>query len=113
MTAVGAQVTLAGDTLALSGAIDPVTVVAIRREGEKLIRASKADLEVDLSGLATAHSAVLSLLLCWQRLASGRSQSLRFTGVGARLNSLAALSGLDRQLPGFSSQSSPENLHQS
>lgn len=106
-------VTLDGDTLSVSGAIDPLTVVAIRREGEKWILASKADLKVDLSAMGTAHSVVLSLLLCWHRLAGARSQALRFTGVSERLNSLAALSGLDRQLPGFSSYSSPENLHQS
>lgn len=106
-------VSLDGDTLSVSGVIDPVNVVAVRREGEKWIQASKADLQVDLSAMGTAHSVVLSLLLCWQRLASARSQSLRFTGVGDRLNSLAALSGLDLQLPGFSRPSSPENLHQS
>lgn len=113
MTASPASVILDGDTLAVSGNIDPLTVVTVRGEGEKLILSSKADLVVDLSAMGTAHSVVLSLLLCWQRLAGSRSQSLRFAGVGDRLASLAALSGLDRQLPGFSSQSPPENLHQS
>ena len=99
------SVTLVGDTLTWSGTIDPLNVVAIRREGEKRILASKADLQVDLSAMHTAHSVVLSLLLCWHRLAGARSQALRFTGVSERLNSLAALSGLERQLPGFSSPS--------
>ena len=105
--------TLDGETLSVSGAVDPMTVVAIRREGEKWILASKSDLQVDLSSMGAAHSVVLSLLLCWHRLAVARGQTLRFTGVGERLNSLAALSGLDHQLPGFSELSSPENLHQS
>ncbi len=113
MTTGQAAVTLEGDTLSVSGDIDPLTVVSVRQKGEKLILDSKTDLVVDLSAMGTAHSVVLSLLLCWQRLAASRSQALHFTGVGDRLDSLAALSGLGRQLPGFSLQSSPENLHQS
>lgn len=113
MSAASSAVTVDGNTLSVSGTIDALTVVAIRQEGEKWIRASKADLQVDLSSMTTAHSVVLSLLLCWHRLAGARRQAIRYIGVSERLNSLAALSGLDRQLPGFSSQSLPENLHQS
>ncbi|PXX89824.1 NTP-binding protein [Marinobacter vulgaris] len=109
MTSAEAMVRLDNDTLTVSGHIDPLTVVALRKEGEALILGSKADLVVDLSAMGTAHSVVLSLLLCWQRLARGRSQNLRFTGVSERLGSLAALSGLDEQLPGFPSPDSPEN----
>ncbi|MGM0773909.1 lipid asymmetry maintenance protein MlaB [Marinobacter sp.] len=113
MTPEQATLVLDGDRLTISGDIDPLTVVALRKEGEALILGSKADLVVDLAAMTTAHSVVLSLLLCWQRLARGRSQSLEFTGVGQRLGSLAALSGLDGQLPGFPSPASPENQHQS
>ncbi len=121
MTAAQATVSLDGDKLTVSGNIDPLTVVALREEGETLILGSKTDLVVDLTAMSTAHSVVLSLLLCWQRLARGRSQTLHFTGVSERLGSLAALSGLDEQLPGFPSQAplqSPsqtprENQHQS
>jgi phospholipid transport system transporter-binding protein len=104
MTPAQAAVTLEGNRLAVSGPIDPLTVVALRKEGEALILSSKTDLVVDLADMATAHSVVLSLLLCWQRLARGRSQTLHFAGVSERLGSLAALSGLDEQLPGFPSQ---------
>ncbi|MCL7945202.1 STAS domain-containing protein [Marinobacter sp. ATCH36] len=117
MTPAQATVTLDNDRLTVSGAIDPLAVVALRKEGETLILSSKADLTVDLTAMTTAHSVVLSLLLCWQRLARGRSQTLYFTGVSERLGSLAALSGLDEQLPGFPSQAplqAPrENQHQS
>lgn len=113
MTTGKATVALDDDRLTVSGPIDPLTVVALRKEGEALILGSKADLVVDLTAMSTAHSAVLSLLLCWQRLARGRSQALRFTGVGERLGSLAALSGLDEQLPGFPSQAPRENQLQS
>lgn len=113
MTPSQAAVTLDNDRLTVSGHIDPLTVVALRKEGEALILASKADLIVDLAGMSTAHSVVLSLLLCWQRLARGRSQTLHFTGVSERLGSLAALSGLDDQLSGFPAQASPDNQQQS
>ncbi|KPP99769.1 STAS domain-containing protein [Marinobacter sp. HL-58] len=117
MTREQATLTLDDNRLTVSGEIDPLTVVALRRQGESLILGSKADLVVDLSAMTTAHSVVLSLLLCWQRLAQGRSQALHFTGVGDRLGSLAALSGLDDQLPGFPSpapsQPAGENQRQS
>lgn len=113
MTVGQALVTLAGDRLTVSGDIDPLTAVAVRKQGEALILGSKTDLTVDLSAMGTAHSVVLSLLLCWQRLARGRGQALQFTGVSERLGSLAALSGLDDQLPGFPLRPSPENLHHS
>lgn len=117
MTPAQATVTLENDRLAVSGGIDPLAVLALRKEGERLILASKADLEVDLTAMSTAHSVVLSLLLCWQRLARSHGQTLRFAGVSERLGSLAALSGLEEQLPGFPSQAplqTPrENQHQS
>lgn len=117
MTSGQAAVTLNDDRLTVSGTVDPLTVVALRKQGEALIMASKADLAVDLADMSSAHSVVLSLLLCWQRLAQGRGQTLHFTGVSERLGSLAALSGLDEQLPGFPlqalSQPPRENRHQS
>ncbi|MGM0766983.1 MAG: STAS domain-containing protein [Pseudomonadota bacterium] len=101
MTAGPARVGLTGDTLTLSGDIDPLNVLALRQQGESLIASAPGSLTVDLSNLGTAHSVVLSLLLCWQRLAAGRGQALVFSGASGRLVSLASLSGLDEQLPGF------------
>lgn len=113
MTPAQATLTLEEDRLTVSGSIDPLTVVALRKEGEKLIRGSKVDLTVDLTAMSSAHSVVLSLLLCWQRLALSRSQTLTFAGISDKLGSLAALSGLDDQLPGFPLPALPENQHQS
>lgn len=96
---------LAGDRLSVSGDITPTNVRDIRGEGERLIAghgrsASPGEsLVVDLSGLGAAHSVVLSLLLCWLRLARSQNHSLRLEGMGERLRSLAALSGLDEYLP--------------
>lgn len=95
-------VTRAGERLlALSGVVTPDNVADLRAAGEQLIAAEGQDLTVDLSAVECAHSVVLSLLLCWQRLAASRNLTLTFSGVSERLHSLAALSGLVDHLPGF------------
>lgn len=101
MTSGMPRVQLSEDALIVSGEVTPETVVGLRNEGEKLIRSASADLVIDLGGLVTAHSVVLSMLLCWQRLAHQAGISLSFRGVSGRLASLAALSNLDDQLAGF------------
>lgn len=91
-----------GETaLVLTGEVDPATVLSLRKQGEALIASASGPLTVDLGGLANAHSVVLSLLLCWQRCAQLRGLALSFRGVSDKLASLAALSNLDSELPGF------------
>lgn len=107
MTAGLPRVQLADGDLVVSGEVTTDTVIGLRKEGEKLIRSVSADLVVDLDGLITAHSVVLSMLLCWQRLARQTGISLSFRGVSGRLASLAALSNLDDQFAGFG----PESVH--
>ncbi|TYC57994.1 STAS domain-containing protein [Marinobacter sp. BW6] len=107
MTAVEPRVQLSDGALIVSGDVTIDTVVGLRKEGEKLIRSVSVDLVIDLDGLATAHSVVLSMLLCWQRLAHQTGISLSFRGVSGRLVSLASLSNLDDQLAGFG----PETVH--
>ncbi|WP_225314246.1 STAS domain-containing protein [Marinobacter halotolerans] len=99
--------TLTGNRLSVIGDISPDNVGPVRTEGERLIagQASGETIVIDLSGLGVAHSIVLSLLLCWMRLAASENRSLALEGVGERLQSLAALSGLDEYLPGLTSQS--------
>lgn len=93
------RLTLTANRLSVTGDIRPGNVVAIRNEGERLIAAQQQGLVIDLSGLGAAHSVVLSLLLCWLRLAGSRQQAMHLEGMGDRLRSLAALSGLDKHLP--------------
>lgn len=107
MTGGEPQVQLSDGVLIVSGEVTADTVVGLRKQGEKLIRSVSADLVVDLDGLVTAHSVVLSMLLCWQRLAHQADITLSFRGVSGRLVSLAALSNLDDQLAGFG----PESVH--
>ena len=93
------RLSLTGNRLNITGDIGPANVVAIRSEGERLIASQKQDLVIDLSGLGAAHSVVLSLVLCWLRLAGSQNQALHLEGMGERLRSLAALSGLEDHLP--------------
>ncbi len=101
MTHPAPTVTLTGPTLAVTGEVDADSVIALRAEGERLIRQATGPLTVDLSELAAAHSVVLSMLLCWQRLAQQLPCPLTFRGANKRLISLAALSNLEDQIPGF------------
>ena len=105
MSSGAPQVRLADGVLMVTGAVSAETVVALRGQGEALIRAAAGNLVVDLDGLATAHSVVLSMLLCWHRLALEKQQSLTFQGASDRLLSLAALSNLEDQIPGFATHS--------
>lgn len=100
----------ADDQLVVTGIVDPDNVIALRAEGERLIRASRPVAQTDgsdpvvtvrLDELDTASSVVLSLLLNWQRVALSQNRQLVFSGVSERLRSLAALSGLHRHLSGF------------
>lgn len=101
MTAPAPRVEMIDSALTVSGEVDVDSVVALREQGEKLLNTVSVDLVVDLGNLETAHSVVLSLLLCWQRLANRRGISISYRGVSERLASLAALSNLDDQLTGF------------
>ena len=102
----------AGDSgcLVVTGEVTAGSVRALRAEGERLVGSSRSGSQsrggysevcIDLQGVATASSIVLSLLMCWQRFALSQGINIRFTGISDRLHSLASLSGLDRQLSGF------------
>lgn len=97
--------------LALTGEVTAASVLALRAEGERQIRAARQagqdELTIDLAGLATASSIVLSLLLCWHRLARSEGLGLTFTGTSERLRSLASLSSLDTHLMASAGQSLP------
>lgn len=95
MSSQAPQVQLEAGVLSVSGAIDAHNVAPVRAEGERLIAASSSALDVNLEGLCTAHSVILSMLFCWSRLAEKQGVSLVFTGAPERLVALAALSNLE------------------
>lgn len=88
-------VELREQVLIVHGAVSATNVLPLRSQGEALIASADGDLVVDLQGLESAHSVVLSMLLCWHRLASGCGLSLSFRGANEGLLSLAALSNLE------------------
>lgn len=55
--------------------------------------------ELDLSGVASRSSLVLSLMLCWLRQARQADRRLEFRGVPADLHELIRFTGLDGVLP--------------
>lgn len=98
MSVEAPTVKLEEGVLSVSGAIDAHTVIPLRAEGERLIKTASDSLKslvVDLKGLSTTHSVVLSMLLCWSRLAEKQGVSLSFREAPDRLVSLAALSNLE------------------
>lgn len=110
MTIEAPRVEIIDSALTVSGDVDTESVLALRRKGEQLIKTVNQDLVVDLGSLRTAHSVVLSMLLCWQRLANARGVALSYRGVSDRLASLAALSNLDDQLSGFTPAAASSSL---
>ena len=105
MNSVAPTAELTGSVLKVAGEVDADSVVTLRKRGEHLLNAANGPLTIDLSGLVTAHSVVLSMLLCWHRLALKNNTELTFEGASDRLQSLAALSNLQGQIPGFATHS--------
>lgn len=101
MTGQPATVQAEGDTLRLAGTVENGSVVDVRRQGEALISGNPDLTKVDVSGVDTASSVVLSLLLSWLRHTASLQRTLVFEGASDRLRALAALSNLHHQLPGF------------
>lgn len=86
-------------SLVLSGVLDHSNVTSAREQGESLLAQAGTGCTISLSGLNSAHSAVLSLLLCWLRYAAKRQQSLMFADMPEQLYDMARVSGLDDLLP--------------
>ncbi|MDX1756717.1 MAG: STAS domain-containing protein [Marinobacter sp.] len=84
--------------LSVSGRLGPEAVLALRSDGERKIASGSGPLQIDLSGVVGAHSATLSLLLCWSRHADECQRPLSFTGANEQLMALAALGGVQPHL---------------
>lgn len=108
MTGAPCELTGAGGALALSGVVTPDSVLALRRDGDARIRQGEGLLELDLAGVTGASSVLLSLLLCWQRLAAAQQRPLRYCNAPDDLVALAVLGGVDHCLAGLQPDSTPE-----
>ena len=85
--------------LLLSGEVDFESVESARTQGEQLIDRSPASFAVDLSGLSSAHSVALSLLMRWYAYARQKGKALHIQGMPAKLFDVARVSGLETVLP--------------
>ncbi len=85
------------DRLSVEGPVALVTRPGLLEAGAREIQAGVRS--VDLRGVTELDSAGVALLLEWRRLALARQTDLTFAGLGPRLESLAALYGVDDLLP--------------
>jgi phospholipid transport system transporter-binding protein len=72
------------------------TVAALRRHGLELIAAAAPELTIDLSGVPSADSAGLALLVDWLARARASDKVLRYVEPPVALRSLAQLSDVER-----------------
>lgn len=82
-------------------AAGPLTFATARgasAQGETLLRATTAAQEIDCSGVTTADSAGLAVLIDWLGVAKRADRRLRYAHVPKGLMSLASISELDELL---------------
>ncbi|MCU0833251.1 MAG: STAS domain-containing protein [Chromatiaceae bacterium] len=84
--------------LVVRGVLDFATVGPLAAEGERLL-VGPGVVEIDLSGVTSANSAGLALLLEWLDLARRRQLRLRFRNLPEPLVRLAELTNLTEVLP--------------
>lgn len=81
----------------VNGALTFATVRGVLRSAEQHFADSPPS-EIDLSGVASADSAGLALLVEWYRQAALKRQTIRFVGMPDQLRSLAKISEIDQLL---------------
>lgn len=80
---------LADGRAKVSGRLSFRTVPDLWRESEPLFDAAGETLEFDLNDVERTDSAGLALLVSWIGRARGESKSIRYTGAGEQLCTLA------------------------
>nr|WP_242482206.1 STAS domain-containing protein [Thiocystis violacea] len=87
----------------MSGVLDFMTVPRLAKEGDVLLKGAQSrgleQVEVDLSGIESANSAGLALLLEWMDMARTRGLRLTYLHLPESLGRIAAVSNLHRLLP--------------
>lgn len=86
-----------GSILRLEGPVTLETVGRLLQEGRRLLDATITG--VDLSGVGSADSSALALLLEWSRQAGRQDRRLRLLHAGPGLANLVDLYGLEDVLP--------------
>lgn len=91
-------ITVGPGRLRVEGVLDFATVTDLVAEARALFPAS-GRLHIDLSGVESANSAGLALLLEWLALARSRRLDLRYLDLPDSLERIAAFSNLGSLLP--------------
>ena len=76
------------------------TVAALRQRGLELIGAAGAELTIDLSGVSSADSAGLALLIDWLGRARESNKTLHYAQPPEALRALARLSDVEALITG-------------
>ena len=88
-----------GERLRLEGELDFVSVIPMRAELDRFLKASAGkQVTLDLSGITRINSVGLSLLLSAARTAQASQVQLQADGLPAGLMSMATVCGLDAWL---------------
>ena len=86
------------DRWRLIGEVQPDNALALRSEGERLLKVAGNLIEIDLSGITRSTSVVLSVFLCWQRASETLGKRCQFINPPASLQDVARVSNLDHLL---------------
>lgn len=92
------EMTLNGETLALSGIITHKTVMKIWQEGLALIKNRVKHPVIDLGGLSQCDSSGLALCTAWGRVAHQEGKNIVFINVPIFIQDLLRVYGLDKVL---------------
>lgn len=87
------------DTLLLVGDVTFQNVVSLRGKGESIISRMSSRGIIDLTGLCSANTVTLSLVLSWLRFAKRSNVSLTISQSPGKLFDMARVSGLESVLP--------------
>jgi phospholipid transport system transporter-binding protein len=85
-----------GASMALSGPVTLANVAALLDEGRRHVEEGVES--IDLQGVTEMDSALLALLLAWQREAKSRERSLTLANPPQALSTIARLYGVDTLL---------------
>ncbi|MDF1653696.1 MAG: STAS domain-containing protein [Coxiellaceae bacterium] len=85
--------------ISLNQAVSYDTVMDVRQEVAKQIKVAKAPFDIDFAELSDYDSSMLTLMLCWLRLARQQGVTCRFVNVSDELINMARVYGLDKLLP--------------
>jgi len=84
--------------LTVSGDLNFATVVHLWKSSTALMNSGSATLYFDLSGVTSANSAGLALLLEWLKYAKQKNKSIEFDQIPEQLLSIAKVSGIAEML---------------